>query len=436
MTTLTLLVGKFMPIVVLSLVGYSYYVFVYRICIGPLIRENHQITQAVVYLVIFNILFFMVIISYFRILFRSPGSPLEPPKQKQKNNNNNNNNNNYNNNYNNNNNNRENINIKPTLKSSTIVSPTQQISSFTIHNFNPISNPNNSSNVGALDALLPMEVASIKNPPTAITTTTINIASSSSNETTMMQQNGTSTNIRIPMPSTFICKRDGRLRWCERCNYVKPDRCHHCSECDKCVLKMDHHCPWVNGCVGYYNYKFFYLFIIYTSIYADFIFFSTIPFVVDQLRDLNKDLDVQWITLLILGFIFGLLLTGFTIVHTIYILQNKTTIEGISSRSRTNHVRIQFDSENSLNYGIATTREGENLWNLGWKQNWKTIMGSKWWLWFVPIGDPPGDGMIYPYDPIIHNRLIEDAKIQSQPQDDNRTTSMIQQSGGGNSNQN
>ncbi|CAG8476111.1 9606_t:CDS:2 [Diversispora eburnea] len=106
-------------------------------------------------------------------------------------------------------------------------------------NFNPISNPNNSSNVGALDALLPMEVASIKNQPTANTTTTINVASSSNNATAIIQQNGTSTDIRIPMSSTFICKRDGRLRWCERCNYVKPDRCHHCSECDKCVLKMD-----------------------------------------------------------------------------------------------------------------------------------------------------------------------------------------------------
>lgn len=36
----------------------------------------------------------------------------------------------------------------------------------------------------------------------------------------------------------------GSFRVCEKCNLLKPDRAHHCSVCDCCVLKMDHHCPW------------------------------------------------------------------------------------------------------------------------------------------------------------------------------------------------
>lgn len=36
----------------------------------------------------------------------------------------------------------------------------------------------------------------------------------------------------------------GSFRICEKCNLIKPDRAHHCSVCDACVLKMDHHCPW------------------------------------------------------------------------------------------------------------------------------------------------------------------------------------------------
>ena len=56
--------------------------------------------------------------------------------------------------------------------------------------------------------------------------------------------------------SSILCK----------CTAWKPERCHHCSVCGRCVLKMDHHCVWVANCVGAYNYKFFLLFLLYTFV--------------------------------------------------------------------------------------------------------------------------------------------------------------------------
>ena len=57
-------------------------------------------------------------------------------------------------------------------------------------------------------------------------------------------------------------------RYCLRCLVFKPERCHHCEFCNRCVLTMDHHSSWINNCVGFYNRKFFMLLVVYALVFS------------------------------------------------------------------------------------------------------------------------------------------------------------------------
>lgn len=49
---------------------------------------------------------------------------------------------------------------------------------------------------------------------------------------------------------------------CPDCEIIRTKRSRHCAICGKCVERFDHHCPWVNNCVGAQNHTYFIWFLI------------------------------------------------------------------------------------------------------------------------------------------------------------------------------
>lgn len=54
---------------------------------------------------------------------------------------------------------------------------------------------------------------------------------------------------------------------CPECEVIRTERSRHCNICNRCVERFDHHCPWINNCVGIKNHGIFYAYILMTIAY-------------------------------------------------------------------------------------------------------------------------------------------------------------------------
>lgn len=183
---------------------------------------------------------------------------------------------------------------------------------------------------------------------------------------------------------------NGAVRFCEKCQVVKPDRAHHCSVCGVCVLKMDHHCPWVNNCVSFTNYKFFILFLGYAFLYCALIVCTSLQyFVLFWKGSLERTGQFHILFLFFVSAMFSTSLVSLFIYHLYLVAKNRTTLEAFRAP-------------------VFISGPDKNGFNLGRLNNFQEVFGDRKLLWFFPVFTSLGDGIVFPTktDPEMGNNFL------------------------------
>jgi hypothetical protein len=188
-----------------------------------------------------------------------------------------------------------------------------------------------------------------------------------------------------PNDRDFERARGFRVRAHARAVLAEPPRSHYDSVTQRLTLNMDHFCPWVVNTVGFYNRKFFMLFLVYvnlTLVVALIMLGTQASAMMPWIQDEEHGAPARWPfprTLNVVMFcgaigidaLLLLCLVGpFMVFHLNMAAHNETTIE----------------SGTNPHYDVGALR------------NLRSVFGREMWTWPLPLylHGPDGDGIHWP----------------------------------------
>ncbi|WVN86643.1 uncharacterized protein L203_101812 [Cryptococcus depauperatus CBS 7841] len=203
-------------------------------------------------------------------------------------------------------------------------------------------------------------------------------------------------------------------RYCKTCQHYKPPRAHHCRQCNTCYLKvslsracncasgsvltvllfgsskqLDHHCPWIGNCVGFFNQGHFIRFLLWVDIATT---YHLIMMVSRVMSIAQYYVEPTLVDVLLVVFNFAacipvwLCVGMFSVYHLYLASGNSTTIEGWEKDKVATLVRR------------GKIKEIKYPYNIGVYHNLKAVLGPNplFWLWPQKM---QGNGLSFPVCP-------------------------------------